>query len=168
MRPGLLGAKTNQSKAKQGTTLQIKANQSNAKQSTSECYFSGTRSILVHRSHFHVSLSAPSYGATVATWQPQQCCTACFGFSWCCTALIPSRWSCTAHLVVRWRTSIHGDWRRPCFCGAACVLREAPTWDMRALPALFRARDSSHLHRQPFYHGRRSVLTLPRSADGRA
>ena len=37
-------------------------------------------------SHFpFFSLSAHAHGAPIATWQPQQCCTACFGFRWCCT-----------------------------------------------------------------------------------
>ena len=64
----------------------------------------GEEAIWAQTSHFlRFSLSAPAHGAATATWQPQQCCTACFGFRWCCTALIPSRWSCTAHVVVRWR-----------------------------------------------------------------
>ena len=54
-----------------------------------------------HMSRF--SLNAPASGAAIATWQHQQCCTACFGFRRCCTAHIASGWSCTAHLVVGWR-----------------------------------------------------------------
>ena len=100
--------KAKQSKAKQCATLQSKAKQNKAKRNVTslawkQLWFIDRARAVARNLCSHGSLSAPAYGAAVATWQPQQCCTACFGFRWCCTALIPSRWSCTAHVVVRWR-----------------------------------------------------------------
>ena len=39
----------------------------------------------------HLSLIAPASGAAIATWQHQQCCTACCGVRPCCTAQIDAR-----------------------------------------------------------------------------
>ena len=67
-----------------------------------------------------------------------------------------------------WRASLHGERRSQGCSGAACLRREAPTSDMRALPALSRARLSGYVHRAAFNHQRRGVLTLSRWPDGRA
>ena len=67
-----------------------------------------------------------------------------------------------------WRASLHGERRSQGCSGAACLRREAPTSDMRALPALCRARSSGYVHRGTFEHRRREVLTLSRLPVGRA
>ena len=86
------------------------------------CHFSCMDAISVHRLDFRCSLSAPAYGAAMATWQPQQCCTACFGFRrWC--SILQKR--CAAQPE---RCHVAGAW---CMDQHGCATRAELFWNTR-------------------------------------